>query len=738
MERRVLISIMALVAIIAIAAILRSVPFFKYSHYGIWLQYDDSMFEYWLSKTLYRHGLLYWYDLTPSVTKYLWWWPQGRDVRKTESPGLAFTGAGLYPLTKLFGLRLVDWVGLVPAFYGTLATISSAALGWIIGGPPLAIATALSVGYQYAFMQRSIASFVEKMAPCLFFGTLFLVFLSLTNKSWKTIDRKRLVMLAFLGGLSLMMAAAFWGGFLMFVGIMIITVVLAPLLISDKNYYISMAVFIAVTAVTFMLSSLWITTIWMHRIWLMVLLTFTLAIFIDVLALYVLQRYDFEKARRVWVLLIIAVTLVLVLIVQHPFVLHKLLPARYIMMIMPWIRGEESALARSIAEHQGIFNVYGANDLVNLFGIGIAAPLALLIALYLAYQGKREEVITTLPIVALGLFATYLILANASVYLLTPLGYLTALAGALALYWTIEGTKSRSVMRYLWGSLAALLIVLLIVGDVTGVKFALNYPPPSFLSAGTPFYSPLFPKAMNVIAKNCKFALAWWDYGYMIGATAHATTVVDPATLNTTKIAMVAKALTSSETNVIKIMKDFKMPLKESCVFTYEVFPVVRNNVVVLAPQSGDFAKSVWMFRIAGFSDKVIFSKFIRVKYLVVGITASGKEVVLVVNNIKDIRTTPEGIVVTVPGRGTFLLTKVLSISTRPIYDIRDVFIYTAIYDALRKAGFNVVDSLGRPVNVNVTFKHFKVIPVVARLYIPNTDKTLPYVGIAAILKYVG
>jgi dolichyl-diphosphooligosaccharide--protein glycosyltransferase len=244
---------------------------------------------------------------------------------------------------------------------------------------------------------------------------------------------------------------------------------------------------------------------------------------------------------------------------------------------------------------------------------------------------------------------------------------------------------------------------------------------------------------MKEVSQNCKFVLAWWDYGYMLGAVGHATTAVDPATLNTTKIQMVARALTGNEADVIDVLKSFKMLSPKTCVFAYEVFPLTDKNTVILLPQAGDFAKSIWMFRIAGYSDDVIFSKFIKIYYVVIGITPAGKQMVLIVNNPKDIQTTPEGVVVKVPGKGVVLLSRIINVSARPIYDIKDVFLYKAIYESLKKEGYRVLDALGRPINYNAKFGHFELLkPVIAHLYNPLNGREIPWIGVVALLKYVG
>jgi len=736
-EHKKTVVLIVTILIIASSFYVRLIPYFKYSRYGIWLQYDDSMFEYWLSKTLYEKGVGYWYQLTPENTRHLWWWPEGRDVRRTETPGLSFTGALLYPVAKAFNLRLVDWVGIIPAFYGTLATAASALLGYTIGGPALAVLMATSTGYQYAFMQRSISSFVEKMAPCMFFGTLFLVTLALLLKR-SNLDVPAAALLGALGGGALMLASAFWGGFLAFLAVTLIFSMLVLFFTDNEAVLKNLIIFLAASTITFLVTSKWITTIWMHKTWAFTLLLYSLSMVFAAAELLVLKKFDEEKRLKLWSVTLIASIIAMILIVTHPYVLRTYLNARYIMMVMPWTRRIESPLARSVAEHQGIFNVFAPNDLINVLGIGLAAPLALLIAVYYYFKGQKDELLHALPIIALGVFATYLVLTNVSVYMLTTVGYLSAIAGALALYWALKSTTldTGSLAKLLWSTIALIAAVLLISGSYTGINYALNYPPPSFLSAGTAFYSPLFPDTMKVIESKCKFVLAWWDYGYMIGTVANRTTVVDPATLNSTKIAQVAKALIGNENDLLKVLNEFYLPKENTCIFTYEVFPLLSDKTVILIPQAGDFAKSVWMFRIAGFDDTTIFSKYIRLKYVVIGTTEDGRRVTLIVDSPNDVVPTQRGVLVRTPQRGSVLLRSVEAVTSRPLYDIEEVNLYKMIYLGLKKKGFTVLDSLGRKLNMNVDFRHLKLEEVVVdRLYLSN-NRTLPFVGVAVVYKF--
>ncbi len=730
--------------LLAVSLYIRAIPYFKYSKLGLWLQYDDSLSVYWQTQQLYLHGLGYWWKLTPQNTRYLWWWPEGRDFRVTDFPGLAMTGALFYPIFKQFGLRLFDWVGLLPACFGALTALAVALLGWVIGGPLLALLSLLAVSFQQAFLQRSIASFVEKVSPTTFFSTLYLVTYAIAVKEYVKgkRDPKRYFLIGLAGGLALSLSSAYWSGFLGFIGITIIGFIIAPFVVRDVEFLKLMTIYSLGAFLGYLATGWWVTTIWMTKLKYASVGLLLALVTISAIE-YFLEVKLGDKARKVWLGVLIALILWIAFVEQHFTVLFRFLPGRYVMMLMPWIRREVDVLAKSVAEHQGIWNAVSVSAAPNLFGLGLLAPLALLHAALLVTSKRREneaEVIASLPMLALALFGTYLILVNTSVYLLTLVGYMVGLGGALALYWSVKdflSSRSLNFKKFYHVIVIVIGVVLLIIGIQGGLNFAFNYPVPSFLSAGTSFYTPLFPKTMEFMRGRCKFAVAWWDYGYMLGVVAHATTLVDPLAYNITKIAKVAKALTGTEEDVVTLAKTFFLPANETCIFTYEVFPYVPSTKTIVAiPQAGDFAKSVWMLRIRGLKDSQIFGHYIM--YLVIGRDLAGKPVQVVVSSPSALRVTPNGIEVrTLDGR-IVLLSAVTNLI--PLFNVKKALLYKLIYYGVIKAGYNFDTILPTLKPKSVHFKHLKLLKVfVEDLKDPNTNATVPGVkAVSVVYLYTG
>lgn len=732
-----------LTAVLLVASLyIRVIPFFKYSKFGIWLQYDDSLSVYWQSEQLYLHGLGYWWKLTPENTRYLWWWPEGRDFRITDFPGLAMTGALFYPALKTFGLRLVDWVGLLPAVFGALTALAVTVLGWLIGGPLLAFLSLLAVSFQQAFLQRSIASFVEKVSPTTFYSTLYLITYAWAVMEYNkgTRDPRKYFVIGLIGGLTLSLSSAYWSGFLGFVGITIVGLLILPFITPEKDLPKLMAFYSIGVLIGYVATGWWVTTVWMTKLKYAAIGLIALLGIISATEYILLEKFS-DRGRKIWFGILLALILWAIIVEQHFTILFKFLPGRYVMMLMPWIKKEVDPLAQSVAEHQGIWNVISVSAAPNVFGIGILAPIALLNAVALISRKEgRNDVVASLPMLAMALFGTYLITVNTSVYLLTLVGYMLGLGGALALYWSIReflSLRSFDIKKLYHASVILLGLITLAIGISNGVTFAINYPVPSFLSAGTSFYTPLFPETLEFMRGKCKFAVAWWDYGYMLGVVANTTTLVDPLAYNMVKISKVAKALTGTEDDLVNLAKAFALPPNRTCVFTYEVFSYIPSSKTILGiPRAGDFAKSIWMLRIRGLNDSQIFGKYIM--YLLIGRDLSGRTVQLVIPSPSTLRVSGNAIEArSVDGR-VVLLSAVTNLI--PLFNIKKVLLYKLIYNGVIQSGYNFDTILQSLKPTEVRFKHLKLLKAfVEDLRDPDTNATIPGIkAVSVVYLYTG
>jgi dolichyl-diphosphooligosaccharide--protein glycosyltransferase len=142
--------------------------------------------------------------------------------------------------------------------------------------------------------------------------------------------------------------------------------------------------------------------------------------------------------------------------------------------------------------------------------------------------------------------------------------------------------------------------------------------PPAIANGGTGFRTQTddWVGAMQWIEQNTEkdaVIASWWDYGYWITTLGNRTTLADNATINSTRIATLAKMLISDEESGLKIAQD----LQADYILVYSVGQVrffgQANNTDTGAPervaiytlgQGGDESKKQWFMRIGGFDER--------------------------------------------------------------------------------------------------------------------------------------
>jgi len=92
---------------------------------------------------------------------------------------------------------------------------------------------------------------------------------------------------------------------------------------------------------------------------------------------------------------------------------------------------------------------------------------------------------------------------------------------------------------------------------------------------------------LNQNTEDQSRVMSWWDYGYQIAGMANRTTLVDNNTWNNSHIALVGKAMASTEENAYKIMKDLDV----------DYILVIFGGMIGYS--GDDINKFLWMVRIA-------------------------------------------------------------------------------------------------------------------------------------------
>ncbi|WP_243665908.1 hypothetical protein [Vulcanisaeta sp. JCM 16159] len=125
--------------------------------------------------------------------------------------------------------------------------------------------------------------------------------------------------------------------------------------------------------------------------------------------------------------------------------------------------------------------------------------------------------------------------------------------------------------------------------------------------------------------------LSWWDYGYWISIIGNRTSLADNSTVNSTQIALIGSFFMSNPYNYTGVLEKLNELHDPQYILIFEPYTMIIVNassyynnyygaeslypeLCILIPEypaGGDFAKSYWMARIAGYTNNYIFSNFI-------------------------------------------------------------------------------------------------------------------------------
>ncbi|WP_252901001.1 hypothetical protein [Vulcanisaeta sp. JCM 14467] len=273
-----------------------------------------------------------------------------------------------------------------------------------------------------------------------------------------------------------------------------------------------------------------------------------------------------------------------------------------------------SAIVQSVAEHSP------STLQQSMYNVSITIP-------FVIYTILLSVMSLSLPaiLISLGsLAATYF--ASSEIWLFMLLGLFWVPAAA---YGFVKLTELALNRRALIGiSIAALLGVILAISLVVNIQPALSMSivPQQIVSTVTPpIPTPDWLDALQWLSYNTPpnaTVLSWWDYGYWIAVIGNRTSLADNSTVNSTQIALIGNFFMSNPydyTGILEKLNELHDPQYILVFEPYSILPVNLTNyglgsVCILIPEypaGGDFAKSYWMARIAGYSNNYISNTFI-------------------------------------------------------------------------------------------------------------------------------
>jgi len=609
-----ILSISILIVSLIVGSYLRLYPVFNAERLGYkpTLYEMDPYSEYWIAEKLYRHGLTYFMELTRDnhVTK-IFWYPWGRDFTRSEPPLLASFAVITYYIAHSINpsLTLYEWMVYLPVlFYIITAVAIYLCARELWGDIPAAVA---SLASSLIFVSRHIAGFTVKYAiglPFIFLSILFHI---------RALKRNSLLD-ALIAGLMLGVTASGWAGFNLVLGAIAIQVVILPLIkrISLRDIMLVIVEYAPLTLVlafipfyggiTYLYKSAGLA---MPASLVMMLLGWGLQKLSSkkevIITAPILRRY-----KLIYFLIIVLFVVGGLSLLSAGFIVirGKALAAL-------GLRGLTHVIVGTVQEYIPA----DPRDFIYYEGplIIVAIPMLIYLA-YRAFMKREPHYLFLVALYILSLVAT----TNVS-YFFAYLNYLTALTSASFVYVLIKDVipGGRAAFRRGWFKsmvsivLTVIFVIAVIAQGVTVWARMYRSVVPTIIEGGVGLSTdaPVWIKALEWIKNNTPadaVCVAWWDYGYWISVVGERPSVADGATLNSTQIELLAKALTGSEEEALKIFTNyFRIDPNKLYLLTYEFYYVnPMQGYVTIGPlvfgrtQLGaDAAKGISaIYRIAG------------------------------------------------------------------------------------------------------------------------------------------
>ena len=578
-----ILSLSVLVASVIAGSYLRLYPVINSMRlgYGPTLYEMDPYSEYWIADKLLKKGLGYFYSLTQNnpETK-IFWYPWGRDFSRSELPLLTFFSVVTYQVAKVVNpeLTLYDWMVYLPVlFYVITAIAIYLTVRELWGDIPAASA---SIASSLMFISRHVAGFTVKYSvglPFMFLAVLFHV------RAWR---RKRWVD-GVLAGVMLSLAASGWAGFNIVVAAIAIQISLLPLIrrVNRKDIAIAVAEYLPLIP-TLSIIPFYGGVHYLYR-------SAGLAIPASLALMLIgagLQRLSKSRA--------VALTLPLLTkyrLIYSLFLVFLVIGGLYgLASGFITIRGKAlAALGLTHFTHVIVGTVQeyrraAPQDFIYLEGAAIVVSIPMLVYFaYLAFIKKELNYLFLGSLFILSLIST----ANIS-YFFPYLNYVVAIVSSSFVYIMIKDV-ARSSRRVSWFrkavsiAIVTIFIVAILAQGVTVWARSYRGAVPTIIEAGTGLGIDIPAwldglRWMRERLANDSVIVSWWDYGYWISVIGNRASVADGATLNITQIELLAKALTGTEDEALKIFtKYFRIPEDKLYIAVYEFYLVDTRNAMV-------------------------------------------------------------------------------------------------------------------------------------------------------------
>jgi len=582
----------AFVSILAIATLLRLLPL----RWGFFLSEFDPYFQYRMTEYVVRNGYAAWFSWHDNMS----WYPFGRDVYTSAFPALAFTAAAFFNFLKIMGIDVTIIAACIvfPVIMGVLTIVAVYLLGKDLWSGSVGLFAALFLAINGAHISRTSLGFFDDET----IGVLSMILIFLAYLRAISPQRTNRSALAYgvLSGLMLGYLSWGWGAFRY---PMALIYLFTALMVLFGRYNSRMLVAFAATygiqlATVTQLPYLGIR---FFREW------STLAVF-GVLSLLVYAEVTKRvPSTRVKLLALagIAGTVSIVFAILWYGGVATPLVAKF-MAVMDPARRLEMPLVESVAEHRpatwaSFFHESGIILFLSIFGF-----------LFVAQRARDNDIFLML----FGLSSVYF--AGSLVRLTLILApALSILAGVTMVELCKPSVdivreavifprrKVRFAMRVGREFGVAILLVLILVVLPTFARVTTEAYTPATIATSS---FPTAPKegeeqnyqdwlqALSWMKENLPkdaVVFSWWDYGYWITTLAEKRSLADNGTINSTQIALIARAFILNETMAMPILKEYNV----SHVAVYAAWEMSGQQQVQFYGV-GEDSKWYWMAKI--------------------------------------------------------------------------------------------------------------------------------------------
>ena len=575
-------------------------------------------------------GYFYWHDINT-------WFPVGRNVAATSQGGLQVFGALTYLLVHdVFGVQitLYDWLVILPVFLGAVTAVVFYFLVRKIAGDAAGLFAALVFAISPPLIERgNLGWFKSEPLAILLFVTASYLMLTVFDKERPMRGR---ILRSVAGGLLIGYGSTAWGGGDYFSAAFGLIFMLIPFLNIDLAGYTP-------SMISFAASALFMSAVFPRP---------GPAIVTNPVGLILIGGTLFALVAqwaKTWVkpteyratLLKLIFGFALAGLTVLSFGLVGGLTLRYISAIAPWARSG-NALVQSVAEH---FVPTGA-DYFTSYAILMSFAMA---GAIVAFRRKGIVMIYALVFGLTGLYFSAAF-SRLLVYSSIALGILGGIGFAELVYAIVKPGStplvkkakqlptSRNEMKVVF-SIAVIALVALPAGSYwipnpiqctyVGQLFCNNSPADSGVSLvnGATIYNRYsfndWIQTLQWVRQDTPsnaVIISWWDYGYWFTVMGNRTTLVDNATLNSTRIAQVGRLMMSNVTQAAAMAKSMGegRPTYVSIFITGSIVPYTDQSTgstayyfILQVPSGsggltaggGDESKKQWFIRIGNLSE---------------------------------------------------------------------------------------------------------------------------------------